>query len=65
MTLNQIKAAIENGEQVFCGNLNYPVIKDCKGQYLITCKTTNYCIMLTWMDGVTLNDKEENFFILN
>ncbi len=63
MDAQQIREAIDQGKQVFWGTSGYPVIKDNKGQYLITCTTTSMCIGLTWQDGVTLNGKEEEFFI--
>jgi hypothetical protein len=61
MTLQEIKQAIEDGENVHWSNLSYKVIKDRKGQYLIKCGT--HCIGLTWADNTTLNGKEEDFFI--
>lgn len=63
MTVNEIKAAVDAGKPVFWANLNYAVIKDSIGQYLIHSKCNNYYIGLTWRDGVTLNGKEEEFFI--
>ncbi len=63
MSLEEIKAAVDAGEQVFWSNRAYPVIKDNIGQYLITCTLSTMCIGLTWLDGVTLNGKEEDFFI--
>jgi len=62
MTAEEIKAAIDRGEKVYWSSTRYPVIKDSKGQYLITCTITDYCIGLTWQDGVTLNGKESDFF---
>jgi len=63
MTLPEIKQAIGEGKKVYYQNLAYPVVKDSEGQYLIKCTLTNYCILLTWRDGITLNGKETNFFI--
>lgn len=61
MTVSEIKKAIEEGKKVFWCNELYKVIKDTKGQYLIKCN--DHCIGLTYNDGVTLNGKEEQFFI--
>jgi hypothetical protein len=63
MTLNQIKHAIAQGKRVYWDNINYEVIQDEGGQYLIQCKSNNHCIGLTWADGITLNGKEEDFFV--
>lgn len=63
MTLNEIKAAVDAGKPVFWASLNYAVIKDNIGQYLIHSKCNNHYIGLTWRDGETLNGKEEEFFI--
>lgn len=62
MNLQEIKTAIEEGKNVKWGNTSYDVIKDTKGQYLIK-HAGGHCIGLTWADGVTLNGKEEEFFI--
>ena len=64
MKLQEIKQAIEEGKTVCCQNDAYRVIKDSKNQYLIKCVLNNYCIGLTWADDVTLNGKEEDFYIL-
>jgi len=63
MTLSEIKTAIAEGKKVYWGNEGYEVILDGIGQYLIYCEDTQYCIGLTHMDGVTMNGKEEDFFI--
>ena len=63
MNLQEIKQAIAEGKTVYCGNSAYKVIKDKIGQYLIVCSLNQYTIGLTWRDGTTLNDKEENFYI--
>ena len=64
MNLQQIKQAIEDGKTVYCGNTAYTVIKDKLNQYLIKCSINDFCIGLTWKDGTTLNDIENNFFTL-
>jgi hypothetical protein len=63
MTLLEIKAAIAEGKRVFHQSTNYEVIKDNIGQYLIMCRSNDYCIGLTWRDGETMNGKENEFFI--
>ncbi len=62
MTLQEIKDAVDSGEAVCCGNDFYRVIKG-GGGYLIVCTANNYAIGLTWQNGITLNDKEESFYI--
>lgn len=63
MTVNEIKAAVDAGKQVFWSNLNYRVIKDQIGEYLIHSKCNDHYIGLTWRDGTTLNGREDEFFI--
>lgn len=66
MKLEEIKKAIADGKRVFWASRGYEVIKDSIGQYLIAWnhggRDANY-ICLTWRDGVTMNGKEEQFFI--
>lgn len=61
MTVQEIKQAVDNGKTVQYGN-GYEVIK-FKGEYFIRCISNGYTIGLTWSDGITLNGKEEDFFI--
>mgnify|MGYP003652850649 CR=1 FL=1 len=65
MTLNEIKEAVRSGKTVCEGTPAYEVrlhtFKDGAEQWLIKCIHNNYCIGLTWADGVTLNGS--NFFI--
>lgn len=63
MNVEQIKYAVENGEKVYWSNHAYEVIKDNIGQWLIKCNLNDHCIGLTHQDGVTLNGKEDEFFI--
>ena len=62
MTLTEIKEAISNKERVYWSSLSYEVILDSKNQYLIL-HNSGSAIGLTWADGITLNGKEEDFFI--
>lgn len=62
MTLNEIKAAVDQGKTVCWSNEAYDVVKG-GGQYLIVCLHNDHAIGLTWRDGVTMNGKPEEFFI--
>lgn len=68
MNAQQIKEAVRAGKTVCCGHEGYVVtlhvFKDKSEQWLIKCTMNNYCIGLTWQDGITLNGKEEDFYIL-
>jgi hypothetical protein len=59
----EIKQAIDEGKKVYWSNLNYEVIKDSIGQYLIHSKFNDHYIGLTHRDEVTLNGKPEEFFM--
>lgn len=67
MTLSEIKEAVDSGKTVCWSNDRYQVVADQFG-YLIGWDIggigENY-IGLTSLDGVTLNGKEEEFYIKN
>ncbi len=63
MTLDQIKAAVDNGKTVHWANSLYRVVKDKNGDYLILCTHNQNCIGLTHKDGVTMNGNETEFFV--
>jgi len=63
MKLQEIKQAIEDGKTVNWSNSLYEVVKSKYGKLLIWCKHNDHYIGLTWKDGVTMNGKEEDFFI--
>lgn len=63
MNLDEIKAAVDAGQTVHWANRSYRVVKDSIGQWLIKCDN-GYCIGLTWRDGVTVNGKPEDFFVV-
>jgi hypothetical protein len=63
MTLQEIKQAIADGKSVFWKDNNYKVVLDSKGEYLLKSQSNGHCIGLTWADDVTLNGKEEDFYI--
>lgn len=58
MNLQQIKAALAASMPVHWANAGYVVKGD-----LITFTANQHAIGLTWLDGVTLNGKEKDFFI--
>ena len=62
MTVHEIKKAVDEGKIVRWSNELYLVHKVGES-YLITCTRNDYTIGLTWLDGVTLNGKEEDFYI--
>lgn len=62
MNLQEIKTAIEQGKTVYWSNALYKVQKYESGEYVINCSSNGHCIGLTWMDGITLNGKEDEFY---
>jgi hypothetical protein len=62
--LAEIKEAVEAGRRVHWQSPAYEVIKDSLGQWLIVCHLNGDCIGLTWRDGVKLNGKPDDFFII-
>ena len=63
MTLSEIKQAIAEGKTVHWSNGLYYVKKVGEDKYVIACESNNHAIGLTWQDGVTMNGKEESFYI--
>lgn len=65
MTLNEIKHAVEAGHTVHWKNPGYRVIKDQSGQWLIQYGQGSraWWIGLTYLDGVTMNGEEADFYI--
>jgi hypothetical protein len=61
MTLEEIKKAIEEKKKVYWSNKSYEVIKE-EDYYYVLYIPNSYAIGLTWLDGITLNGKEEEFF---
>ena len=62
MTLEQIKAAVKSGQRVCWAAPNYVVA--CRNDvWTIRCTSNGHCIGLTWADDVTINGKEEDFYI--
>lgn len=69
MTLEEIKAAVRAGDMVYWVNRAYQVkchvFPDGREQWHLVCNLNDYTIGLTHLDGVTMNGKEEEFFIDN
>ena len=63
MTLQEIKNAVLAGETVHWMNSGYVVYEDSAGQWFIVCTTNDSAIGLTYLNGLTLNGKEEQFYI--
>lgn len=63
MTLTEIKEAVSSGKKVYWKNQGYEVVKDKRNQFLVKCLVNNYCVGLTWADGVTTSYDTEDFFI--
>lgn len=64
MTLQEIKQAVDEGKVVHWASELYEVRK-ANNDYLIVCTSNDHGIGLTWQDGVTMNGKEEDFYIQN
>lgn len=62
LTSKQIKKAVDNSQIVHWANNGYTVKRSNKGDYYIQHHSGSY-IGLTWLDGVTLNGKPEEFYI--
>ena len=65
MTLDEIKAAVLAGETVHWSTTAYAVKYTDRGGFNIVYTPDGNCTGLTWRDGVTLNGKENEFFISN
>lgn len=67
MTLSEIKQALKEGKRVFHHHEGYEVFTgfypDGEQYFNITCLQNEHTIGLTWRDGVTMNGKEQDFFI--
>lgn len=68
MKVEEIKEAVRQGKQVKWASDIYDVrlhhYSNGEEDWLITCKANNHSIGLTWIDGVTLNGKAEQFYIV-
>lgn len=64
MTLAEILRAVDEGLPVHWQTTGYVIERPTGGGgCVIRSLSTGHCIGLTWADGVTLNGKEEDFFI--
>jgi hypothetical protein len=63
MKLNEIKEAVLAGKAVHWNNGGYEVIRDRVGQWFILCRLNGSLTSLTWADGVTMSEREEDFFV--
>ena len=63
MTLEEIKCAVDSGLQVCWKNPMYSV-KKSGVQYDVVCSFNGDCTGLTWTDGITMDYKPQDFFIL-
>ncbi len=61
-TAQEIMAAVDRGESVYWHSLRYPVHKDHVGRYFIG--EGPGMVGLTWADGVTLNGRVDEFFVM-
>ena len=64
MTLQEIKVAVMAGHTVHWANTAY-IVKYAPAidEFLIHCLLNETCIGLTWRDGVTMNGREDQFFM--
>ena len=62
MNLKEIQQAIDEGQTVCWSNDGYTIAKSDTGNYYIA-HFSGSIIGLTWLDGVTLNGKECDFYI--
>lgn len=69
MTLSEIKAAVDAGQTVYWENPGYLVEKwdmnRLEPSYNIVFQENRYAVGLTHQDGVTMNGREDQFFILD
>ena len=64
MTLAEIHRALDEGLPVHWQSPSYGVERSAGcGTCVIRSLSTGHCICLTWADGITLNGKEDEFFI--
>ena len=62
MTLQEIKQAVKEGKTVHWVNSRYTVKGKDLDNLMIACDNGS-AIGLTWLDGVTLNGKESEFYV--
>jgi hypothetical protein len=62
MKVQEIKKAVDEGKLVHWSSEGYTVVKN-NNDYDIFCLSNNHRIGLTWVDGESLNGKEEDFYL--
>mgnify|MGYP001571942313 CR=1 FL=1 len=67
MTLEDIKTAVREGKKVNWKTEAYEVslyiFPDGEEQWLVMCGINNACWGLTHSDGITLSEKEEDYYL--
>ena len=63
MTVDEIKQAVDAGQTVHWATGAYEVKKDRANGYYILCTVNQNVIGLTHRDEITLNGKEEDFYV--
>ena len=63
MTLDEIKEAVQAGKTVHWASDAYEVVCDNIGQWFIHCTLNDSYVGLTHTDGVTMNGREDQFYI--
>lgn len=64
MNLAEIKQAVDNGIQVNYKSANYVVVKSGSEYFIMCLNGDKHTIGLEWMDGMGMNGKEEDFFMM-
>lgn len=68
MKLEEIKWAVKEGIPVYYQTTAYEVklhhYASGEDNWLITCNLNNHSIGLTWADGITMNGKQEHFYVI-
>lgn len=62
MTLAEIKKAVRSGKTVHWASEGYDVVYSHKEWYIV-CTQNNHTIGLTWIDGITMNGRPNEFYI--
>ncbi len=64
MTLAEIKEAVNKNIEVYYKSSNYVITRSGDEYYIMSLGGDEHTIGLTWMDGITMNGKEEDFFTM-
>lgn len=63
MTLEEIKQAVLVGKVVHWKTRAYEVRPGCEGQFNVVCIDNNSTVGLTHIDGATMEEDPEDFYI--